>query len=81
MPDLMQDLAGNLQQRIGQLVSQYETDMAILRANASQQLAQKDEELAALRSELDTTKETLERVQAEAKPAEREDASDTSAKS
>lgn len=42
MAELMESVAGNLQQRIGELVSRYEVDMAVLRAQATKQLEDKD---------------------------------------
>jgi hypothetical protein len=77
MSDLMQDVAGNLQQRIGQLVSQYETDMAVLRANAASQLATKDEELAGLRAELEAEKAKV--AELEGKNVQAEEPADDSA--
>lgn len=42
MVDFMESVAGNLQQRIGEVVSRYEADLAILRAQAAKQLEEKD---------------------------------------
>lgn len=47
--DMMESVAASLQQRIGQLVSQYETDVAVIKANAAKQLQDKDEEIKSLR--------------------------------
>lgn len=81
MSDLMQDVAGNLQQRIGQLVSQYEADMAILRANAAKQLSDKDVEIAEARAELESVKAELEASKAapEGQDVQAEDTGTTAA--
>ncbi len=43
--DVLEEVAGSLQARIGQLVSQYETDMALLRAKYNKQLKEKDDQI------------------------------------
>jgi len=53
MTDLMESVAGSLQQRIGQLVSQYEVDMAVVKSQAAQQLEAKDAEIKALKEQLE----------------------------
>ena len=47
-----------LQNRIGQITSQYETQMAILKAQATEALQAKDAEIEALKSEKETKKES-----------------------
>lgn len=47
-------IATELQQRIGQIVAEYEAKMAILKSNATEQIKAKDAEIASLKQ----TKET-----------------------
>lgn len=81
MAELMESIAGNLQQRIGQLVSQYETDMAVLKANASAQLDQKNEELKKLQEALDKASAELESLKENSVPEEATDKPTDTAKS
>jgi hypothetical protein len=45
-----------LQNRIGQITSQYETQMAVLKAQATEALAAKDAEIASLRENKEDAK-------------------------
>jgi uncharacterized small protein (DUF1192 family) len=45
-----------LQARIGQITSQYETNMAVLKAQATEALAAKDAEIEALKAEKEEKK-------------------------
>jgi hypothetical protein len=45
-----------LQNRIGQITSQYETQMAVLKAQATEALSAKDAEIAALRENKEDAK-------------------------
>ena len=47
-----------LQNRIGQITSQYETQMAVLKAQATEALQTKDAEIAELKSQIETKKES-----------------------
>lgn len=42
-------IAAELQQRIGQIVAEYEAKIAVLKANATEQLRAKDAEIASLK--------------------------------
>lgn len=44
-------IAAELQQRIGQIVADYEAKMAVLKAGATEQLKAKDAEIAALKQQ------------------------------
>jgi len=45
-----------LQSRIGQITSQYETNMAVLKAQATQEISARDEKIAELEAVQTTTK-------------------------
>jgi hypothetical protein len=49
MSTTLEKVVQELQNRIGQITSQYETQMAVLKAQATEALEAKDAELAALR--------------------------------
>lgn len=47
-----------LQNRIGQITSQYETQLAVLKAQATEALQSKDAEIAELKSQKESKKES-----------------------
>ena len=49
MSTTLEKVVQELQNRIGQITSQYETQMAVLKAQASEALEAKDAEIAALK--------------------------------
>jgi hypothetical protein len=49
MSTTLEKVVQELQSRIGQITSQYETQMAVLKAQATEALESKDAELAALK--------------------------------
>ena len=49
MSNTIELVVQELQNRIGQITSQYETQMAVLKAQATEALAAKDAEIASLR--------------------------------
>jgi hypothetical protein len=57
MSTTLEKVVQELQNRIGQITSQYETQMAVLKAQATEALESKDAEIAALK-EKDSAKET-----------------------
>lgn len=56
--ETLQKIAGTLQQRIGQLVSQYETDISVLRASFEDQLQSAFKQINDLQEELNQVKDT-----------------------
>jgi hypothetical protein len=57
MSTTLEKVVQELQNRIGQITSQYETQMAVLKAQATEALEAKDAEISALK-EKDSAKET-----------------------
>jgi acetolactate synthase small subunit len=51
MSNTIELVVQELQNRIGQITSQYETQMAVLKAQATEALAAKDAEIASLKGE------------------------------
>lgn len=51
MSNTLELVVQELQNRIGQITSQYETQMAVLKAQATEALAAKDAEIASLKGE------------------------------
>lgn len=64
----MEAVAANLQQRIGQLVSQYETDVAIIKSQAADQLAESENRLAESQKEVERLNGLVQEYEAN-KPA------------
>jgi hypothetical protein len=57
MSTTLEKVVQELQNRIGQITSQYETQMAVLKAQATEALEAKDAEIASLKDK-ESTKET-----------------------
>lgn len=55
----MENVAANLQQRIGVIVSQYEADIAILRDDAAGQIKELQEKNTELQAEVDRLNELV----------------------
>jgi len=45
---MLENIAGQLQQRIGEITSRFEVEIAVLKATAARQAAEKDKEIARL---------------------------------
>jgi acetolactate synthase small subunit len=56
MSNTLELVVQELQNRIGQITSQYETQMAVLKAQATEALQAKDAELAELKSSKEDSK-------------------------
>ena len=56
MSNTLELVVQELQSRIGQITSQYETNMAVLKAQATEALQAKDAEIEALKAEKDKAK-------------------------
>jgi hypothetical protein len=56
MSTTLEKVVQELQNRIGQITSQYETQMAILKAQATEALEAKDSEIAALKENKEDAK-------------------------
>jgi hypothetical protein len=57
MSTTLEKVVQELQNRIGQITSQYETQMAVLKAQATEALEAKDAEIASLKSPESTKEE------------------------
>lgn len=56
MSQTLELVVQELQNRIGQITSQYETQLAVLKAQATEALKAKDEEIKSLKEEKDGSK-------------------------
>jgi acetolactate synthase small subunit len=57
MSNTIELVVQELQNRIGQITSQYETQMAVLKAQATEALQAKDQEIASLKSGKENTED------------------------
>jgi acetolactate synthase small subunit len=57
MSTTLEKVVQELQNRIGQITSQYETQMAVLKAQATEALESKDAEIAALKESKESKKD------------------------
>jgi hypothetical protein len=57
MSTTLEKVVQELQNRIGQITSQYETQMAVLKAQATEALESKDAEIAALQESKESKKD------------------------
>lgn len=57
MADFIENVAGNLQQRIGQLVASYEGQLAVTQAQAQEELEKRDARIKELEEQLGVAEE------------------------